>query len=196
MAKVAHPENPLTVEQKSFLLGIARESVRAAAAGDPLPSFDSDDPVLQERWGVFVTLTRDDELRGCLGEFVGREPLYEAVAERARASALEDPRFPSITPGEVDYLHIEISVLRPLKRIENVDEIEVGRHGLYISKGYFRGTLLPQVASERNWNRETFLRHTCIKAGLPPDAWQDPETEIFTYEADVFGERDVEGGSL
>jgi len=196
MAKVAHPENPLTVEQKMVLLAIARESVRAAADGKPLPTFKVDDPMLQERWGVFVTLTRDGELRGCLGEFVGREPLYEAVAERARASSLEDPRFPSVVPAEVDDLHIEISVLRPLKKIESVDEIEVGRHGLYISRGYFRGTLLPQVASERNWNRETFLRHTCVKAGLRPDAWEDPDTEIFTYEADVFGEGDLEGGSL
>jgi AmmeMemoRadiSam system protein A len=196
MAKVAHPENPLTLEQKSLLLEIARRSVFAAAARKPLPTFEVNDPVLQERWGVFVTLTRDSELRGCLGEFVGREPLFEAVAERARASALEDPRFPSVSPDEVDDLHIEISVLRPLKRIEGVDEIEVGRHGLYISKGYFRGTLLPQVASERDWDREAFLRHTCIKAGLPPDAWEEPETEIFTYEADVFGERDVEGRRL
>jgi len=191
MSKVARPKDPLSDEQRRLLLHIARESVRATAARRPLPDLQVEDPVLHQRWGVFVTLTRGDELRGCLGEFVGREPLYQAVAERAQASALEDPRFSPVTPEEVDDLRIEISVLRPLEKVETINEIKVGRHGLLITKGYYRGTLLPQVAAERNWDRETFLRHTCAKAGLSPDAWKDRDTEISVYEADVFGDGDV-----
>lgn len=190
MAKVARPKDALTDEQRRTLLRIARASTRAAAEGRPLPEMASDDPDLQTRRGVFVTLTSGGALRGCLGEFEGREPLWKAVAERARASALEDPRFPPVAPEEVDDLHIDISVLRPLERVASIGGIEVGRHGLLIAKGYHRGTLLPQVAVERGWDRETFLRQTCYKAGLPPDAWKEG-AEIYTYEADVFGEKDL-----
>jgi AmmeMemoRadiSam system protein A len=190
MSKVARPNDPLTNEERRALLRIARESVRAASRGEPMPVVPSDDPALQQRYGVFVTLTRGGVLRGCLGEFEGREPLWKAVAERARASALQDPRFSPVSPEEVDDVHIEISVLRPLKRVESVEEIEVGRHGLLISKGYGRGTLLPQVATERNWDRESFLRQTCLKAGLDQNDWKEG-AEIYTYEADVFGEKDL-----
>jgi len=189
MAKVARPTEALTDEQRRTLLRIARESVRAAASGRRPPDTPSEDPVLQQRRGVFVTLTLGGGLRGCLGEFEGREPLWKAVAERARASALQDPRFPPVTAEEVDDLHIEISVLRPLQPVRNIEEIEVGRHGLLLAKGLHRGTLLPQVPVERGWDRETFLRHTCTKAGLGPDAWKEG-AEIYTYEADVFSEAD------
>ena len=129
MSRVARPKDALTDDQRRRLLEIARESVGAAARGDPLPEIEVEDPALLERRGVFVTLTRGGALRGCLGEFEGRERLFQAVAERARASALSDPRFSPVSPDEVDDLHIEISVLRPLERVKNTEEIEVGRHG-------------------------------------------------------------------
>jgi AmmeMemoRadiSam system protein A len=190
MSRVARPKDALNDDQRRKLLEIARESVRAATRGQPCLQFQIDDPALQEPRAVFVTLTRGGALRGCLGEFEGRDPVWRAVSERAGASAQNDPRFSPVTPEEVDDLRIEISVLRPLRRIEKVDEIEVGRHGLLISKGLQRGTLLPQVAVERGWDRITFLRQTCWKAGLDEDAWREG-AEIYTYEADVFGEEDL-----
>lgn len=190
MSRVARPKDALSDDQRRKLLEIARESVRAAASGKPLPQFQIDDPALLEPRATFVTLTRGGELRGCLGEFEAREALWRAVTDRARASAQSDPRFSPVTPEEVAELHIEISVLRPLQKIEQVEEIEVGRHGLLICKGPYRGTLLPQVAAERGWDRETFLRQTCWKAGLDQEAWK-AGAEIYTYEADVFGEGDL-----
>jgi AmmeMemoRadiSam system protein A len=118
------------------------------------------------------------------------KPLYQTVAEMAVAAAVEDPRFPPLTLDELPLITIEISVLSPLEEVEDVEEIEVGKHGLYIIRGFYRGLLLPQVATEYNWDRETFLQHTCLKAGLPTDCWQDQETKIYKFSAEVFGEEE------
>jgi AmmeMemoRadiSam system protein A len=140
--------------------------------------------------GAFVTLHKHGELRGCIGTFRSDKNIKEVVQDMAIAAAFEDPRFPPLKKEELDEVDIEISILSPLKRIKSIDEIEVGKHGLYITRGFRSGVLLPQVATEYNWDRETFLVHTCLKAGLPEDAWRDPATKIETFTAEVFGEKD------
>ncbi|MFO7947667.1 MAG: AmmeMemoRadiSam system protein A [Armatimonadota bacterium] len=178
----------LNETQRETLLEVARKSLEAAVAGGETPRPEIDDPDLQRVQGAFVTLKKNGDLRGCIGNIVGRHPLVETVANMAKAAALEDPRFPPVTESELPQLHIEISVMSPLREIDDTDEIEVGRHGLVISRGRNRGLLLPQVPGEWGWDREEFLQHTCMKANLPPDAWRDDETTIEVFEAEVFGE--------
>jgi AmmeMemoRadiSam system protein A len=180
----------LTTEQRARLLKVARNCVQAAAAGDPAPDVPTDDPDLIRVQGAFVTLKKRGELRGCIGHIEGHLPLIETVAEMARAAALDDPRFPAVSPREVSELDIEISVMSPLCVVEDCDGIEVGRHGLVVSCGPRRGLLLPQVAPEWGWDRDEFLCHTCMKAGLPSDAWQGKDVCVESFEAEVFGEHD------
>lgn len=190
-SKAAEQESePLTEAQKKTLLSIARQTLEAVSRGEPIPAVKSDDPILQEKRGCFVTLTIDGNLRGCIGRFDVDGPLYQTVGEMAKSAALEDPRFPSLTPEEVPQVEIEITVFpeHPRRRITDINEIEIGRHGLYIRRGGYGGTLLPQVASSRGWDRETFLEQTCQKAFLPKDAWKDPETEIYIYPGEIFHE--------
>jgi uncharacterized protein len=180
----------LTPEQKSKLLSVARESLAHAVAGAPAPDLRTDDPALLELRGAFVTLKIDGELRGCIGHVIGVTPLIESVAQNARAAALDDPRFPSVRPAELDRISIEVSALTPMREVADASEVEVGRHGLMITKGHRRGLLLPQVATEYGWDREEFLAHTCRKAGLPPAAWRSGCT-LECFEAEVFGEGSV-----
>ena len=178
------------------LLEIARASVRAGVRGEPLPSVEESDPELRGEQGCFVTLKNGEALRGCLGHFTSNKPLYQLVNETARASATEDPRFfgNRITPDELPQIAIEISVLSPLERIENPLDIELGRHGIHIRRGAAAGCFLPQVATETGWSKEKFLSYCCShKAGLAPDAWKEPETEVLVFTADVFGEEPQEG---
>jgi AmmeMemoRadiSam system protein A len=141
---------------------------------------------LREKRGAFVTLKKHGELRGCIGHIIGDRPLAETVATMAVAAAFEDPRFPPVKEEELKDLDIEISVLTPLRRINNVEEIQVGLHGIILQQGGHSGLLLPQVATEYGWDRNTFLEYTCRKAGLPPDAWKDERTTIHVFSADVF----------
>lgn len=140
--------------------------------------------------GCFVTLKKVGNLRGCLGNFSSTDPLYLNIQKMTISSAKEDPRFDPVKKDELKNINIEISVIYPMIEIKNLEEIQVGRDGLYVEQGFFRGVLLPQVATEYGWNREEFLSHTCIKAGLPPNAWKDKGIRIFRFEADVFGEND------
>ena len=177
------------------LLEIARAGVEAAVRGRPPPVVQESEPELQGKQGCFVTLKNGEELRGCLGHFTSSKPLYKLVNEMARDSATKDPRFFSypITPDELPRLDIEISVLSPLKRIQNPLAIELGKHGIYIRRGAAAGCFLPQVATETGWSKEEFLSHCCShKAGLAPDAWKDPDTEVLTFTAEVFGEKEHE----
>ncbi len=180
----------LNTEQRKRLLEIARQSIRAAVAGESAPDLSGDDPELARRQGAFVTLKRCGELRGCIGHIEGIAPLNETIVQMARAAALEDPRFPPVTADEIAGLEIEISVMSPLYPVDDVAEIQIGRDGLIIGSGGARGLLLPQVAVEWGWGVEEFLRHTCIKAGLSADAWEGDCT-IERFEAEVFGERDL-----
>jgi AmmeMemoRadiSam system protein B/AmmeMemoRadiSam system protein A len=177
----------LSREEKDLLKEIARKSIETALQGLPPPSGPEGlSPKLKEPRGAFVTLQKGHRLRGCIGFIQATKPLHETVKEMARAAAFDDPRFPPLTKEEWPEVDIEISVLTPLERVEDVSKIKVGVHGIYIVKGARRGLLLPQVAVEYGWDRETFLEQTCLKAGLPPDAWKDPKTEIYVFSADVF----------
>ncbi len=170
------------------LVRLAREVIAHALGAGPEPerphggAFDAPG-------GAFVTLERYGRLRGCIGRVESPAPLAETVRDMARAAAFEDPRFPPLTADEFADVDVEVSVLSPPAPIDPAD-VEPGRHGLIVEQGRHRGLLLPQVAAERGWDRETFLEQTCIKAGLPPDAWRRPDTRVLAFEAQVFGERD------
>ena len=168
------------------LLRIARVATIACITGGRIPSEPPVHPELSEPGTAFVTLRSGGRLRGCIGYTEPHTPLFRTVRECAVAAATEDPRFPRVTPAEVADLRIEISVLTPLLPIRPEDAT-VGVHGLMIRKGANRGLLLPQVAVEYGWDRQTFLSQVCAKAGLPPDAWKE-DAELYSFTAEVFGE--------
>ena len=177
----------LTDTQKEALLQVAREAIRGHLAGE-VSVFGIAEP-LPDASGVFVTIKRHGELRGCLGTLELKTDLTQEVARCAQDSASRDPRFPPMTAGELSDVTLEISVLGPLEPVVPTDEhaIELGIHGLVVEQGARRGLLLPQVATEWGWTREEFLRHTCQKAGLPPDAWRNG-ADVFRFSAEVFSE--------
>ena len=166
--------------QKHELLEVARDALTAAVTGAPLPQPQTEDAALKNR----------GRLRGCIGQFTSDEPLVRLVVEMAKASATSDPRFlaDAITPGELNSLDIEISVLSPLERADDPLSLELGTQGIYIKKGCASGCFLPQVATETGWTKEEFLSYCCAhKAGLAADAWKDPETEVYLFTAEIFG---------
>jgi AmmeMemoRadiSam system protein A len=177
----------LSPADRAALLGIARAAVLHHLGLAPAPALPSSGPLAEGR-GAFVTLHVAGDLRGCIGVFKPLGTLAETVARMAVAASCEDPRFPAIRPGDVADLDVSVSVLSPVRPIEDPRRVEVGRHGLVVRRGLQRGTLLPKVAVEHGWDAETFLRHTCLKAGLPPTAWAEPGTEVEVFEADEFGE--------
>lgn len=143
---------------------------------------------LAEKLGAFVSLhTKDGQLRGCIGHMEGQGPLAREIIELAIAAGVHDPRFDPVSAAELPNLVYEVSVLSPMQRTAAA-QVEPGKHGLLIRRGARSGVLLPQVATEHGWDRETFLQHTCMKAGLPPDAWRDAATEIYTFTAQVVPE--------
>lgn len=176
----------LTEEEKQRLREIARTVIEHRILNKPVPGFETPSERLNENRGAFVTLHKKGQLRGCIGNIRGTRPLYRTVAEMAEEAAFNDPRFPPVSREEMEDLDIEISAMTPLRRIENVEEIEVGKHGIYIEKGFNSGLLLPQVATEYGWDRRTFLEHTCYKAGLHKDAWKGKDTKIHIFSADIF----------
>lgn len=183
----------LTEAEKQTLLEIARDAIMARLNGRKPAAVDESrlTPRLREPLGAFVTLTKDDELRGCIGRFTSTDPLWKVVAAMATEAAFGDPRFPVLTKSEYPSIDVEISVLGPMRKISSVSEIKIGRHGIYLKKGYRAGTLLPQVASERGWTVEQFLGYCARdKAGIGWEGWKDRDTEIFVYEAYVFGEQE------
>jgi len=190
----------LSEEEKKILLETARETIARrlgagrSGAGHPESSEkprQGQTPALKEHCGAFVTLHKGGELRGCIGYLTASKPLIETVADAAKSSAFQDTRFSPLTKEELEHVEIEISVLSPLKRIEKIEEIQVGRHGIIIRKGFRSGLLLPQVATENNWNRETFLTNTCYKAGLSGDCWKESDTVIEIFSALVFNESEL-----
>jgi len=180
---------------KQRLLQLARDSIKAHLQGGAMPSLEGVSPLLGERRGVFVTLHRQGQLRGCIGYLEAVKPLGQAVVDMAAAAAFHDPRFVPLRENELADLELEISVLTPMERLERVEDIQVGKHGLYVDKGLNRGLLLPQVAVEYRWDRTAFLRQTCVKAGLPPDAWKDADTRIYTFTAEIFSDHPEKPGS-
>ncbi len=170
------------------LLRLARATLHSFLTSGSVPEYHTSRPELRTRSGAFVSLHRGHELRGCVGQIVPDRELFRIVQHCAVSAASEDMRFSPVMPEELDQLKIEISVLSPLRRTPDVAEIETGKHGIYITRGSNRGLLLPQVATEYGWDRETFLAQTCRKAGLPEAAWKDAATVISIFEAQVFSE--------
>ena len=176
----------LTEEEKSVLGRIARETVETWVREGRKPEYDALPPKLNELSGAFVTLSSGGALRGCLGLVEGIRPLWEAVRDMAANAATSDPRFKPLAPGELKGLGVEVSVLSPLVPVEDVEDIQVGVHGLMVRKGGRSGLLLPQVASEHRWDRETFLDQTCWKAEISPGSWTEPGCEVLSFTAEVF----------
>ena len=177
----------LNEQEKLALLQTAREAI-AARLERRTPVYPPAPGTLREPMGAFVTLKAHGELRGCIGHITASEPLVDTVKNVAVASAFEDPRFPPLRPEEWDAVRIEISVLSPFQSITDPGRIQVGVHGIVIRRGSRSGLLLPQVAIEQGWDRETFLTHVCYKAGLPGDAWRLPDARLEIFSATVFHE--------
>ena len=184
MPQAKKDELILTDEDKQQIFKIAQEAIRARLDNKKY------NPTYIEKFevqrGLFVTLKLDGMLRGCIGLIKAYQPLYEAVADMAQAAAFEDPRFNQLTEDEFERLEYEVSILSPLKLISDFKEIVVGRDGLLIKMDMHSGLLLPQVATENNWDKRTFLEQTCLKAGLPKNSYKDMNAQIFRFEADVF----------
>jgi len=178
----------LTKKEQKELLKVAREAIVSYVSTGNIPVIEKTSKGLNLEVGCFVTIKQAGQLRGCIGNFVSDRPLYELVQEMAVSAATRDPRFYPMKQQDLTDFDLDISVLSPLRLAESVDEIVVGTHGIYIVKGSYRGVLLPQVATEYGWDRDTFLKHTCQKAGLPENAWQK-ECEIYLFSAQVFGEK-------
>ncbi len=173
-------------DEKAKLKDIARLSIEAAVKAKKPSEPEGITKKLKEPYGIFVTINKHGNLRGCIGRIIGDQPLYLSCQQMARAAAIEDPRFPPVTVDELKDLEIEISILTPLQKLEKKEDIVIGRDGLLIRKGMYSGLLLPQVASEYGWDTDEFLAQTCHKAGLSSDALKSKDTEIYRFSAEVF----------
>jgi len=181
---------PLNETEKKELLKAARASIEACVNKKLKmlnPVVESE--ALKNDAGAFVSIHKNGRLRGCIGVFASKDPLWKTVQDMAKSAATQDPRFVPVEAEELPSIDIEISVLSPSRKITDVNEIEVGRHGIYIMQGRNRGVLLPQVAIDHGFDRDEFLSETCIKAGLDPEAWRNG-AEIYIFEAEIFGERE------
>ncbi len=176
----------LSEDERLELLRLARLALESRVRGERAPTADASG-TLAILSGAFVSIHRGEALRGCLGRLTCDMPLAHVVQHLAAVVADSDPRFHPVQPLELEELDIEISVLTPEREVASIAEIEVGRHGLIVEQGYRRGLLLPQVAVEHGWGVERFVEHTCLKAGLPRDAWRRG-ARLLVFEAEVFGE--------
>lgn len=179
----------LNSRQRSVLLTTARQAIEKFVQSGEMDTEGSDDPVLNEKRGCFVTIRQNNNLRGCIGVFSSERPLCQEIAEMAVSAATRDPRFRPMREEELGNFTLEISVLSPLEEADNPEQIEVGTHGIYLEKGFSRGVLLPQVATEYKWDRITFLEQTCVKAGLPRDSWKDGDTRLYIFSAEIFNDK-------
>ena len=178
----------LTRTEATILLKIAREAIIHQVKNIDYSPMPREEKALNQHSGCFVTITQEGHLRGCIGNFQSQQPLFREVATMAVAAASQDPRFQPMSRDELDNFSLEITILSPLEKIDDTNLIEVGTHGIYIVKGHNHGVLLPQVATEYGWDRETFLRQTCVKAGLPEDSWQLPDAEIYIFSGLIIHE--------
>jgi len=179
----------LDIKQQEYLLALARDSICAELEDREITLEILDDEIFQQKFGAFVTLKIDDELRGCIGYVEGVKSIIDTIIEMAKAAAFEDPRFLVVRKDEMEYIQIEISILSPLKEVESIDEIEIGRDGLIIRNHYSSGLLLPQVAIEWDWDKNEFLEQTCQKAGLDKEAWKSKGNKLLRFSADFFSEK-------
>ena len=181
----------LNLNEQKAMLKLAAATVKSVVMGKE-PKIPENLPAIAfEKRGAFVTLTKNQHLRGCIGYILPIKTLYETIMEVGESAALRDPRFDPVTVDELDDIGLEVSVLTVPHKIKDIKQIEVGKHGIIIRQGFYQGLLLPQVATEYGWDRETFLKHTCRKAGLPIDAWKDKNTEIKIFSAQVFSWDDI-----
>jgi AmmeMemoRadiSam system protein A len=180
----------LTAEEKKYLLALARRIITLKAKGQEYHEEKYFSTSLKLKTGLFVTLNKFQQLRGCIGYTEGIKPLQRAMEAMSIAAAFEDPRFPPVEKDEIEDLDIEISILSPLQTISDTKQIEIGTHGIILEQGLMRGLLLPQVATNYNWDVQTFLEQTCLKAGLPADAWREESTQIQIFSADIFSDSD------
>jgi AmmeMemoRadiSam system protein A len=176
----------LTRDTQRQLVAIARAAFEARVRGTHVPESGSKG-ASQPGQGAFVAIFCKGELRGCLGRVTSDWPLPDLVRHLAQEVADSDPRFTPVAPHELEDIALEVSVLTPEREIRSIDEIELGRHGLIVEQRSRRGLLLPQVPTEHEWDRETFVSQTCLKAGLPADAWRH-DARLLVFEAQVFGE--------
>jgi AmmeMemoRadiSam system protein A len=172
-------------DERRLLKELARASIEEALFGKKGRPLDVP-KTLKRKMGAFVCLKTKGELKGCIGYIKGQMPLDETIRRMAVEAAFHDPRFMPLDAIEWKDTEVEISVLTPMKRITDIEEIQVGINGIYVEKGTESGLLLPQVATENGWDRRVFLEYACMKAGLPRDAWKSPETRIYIFSADVF----------
>ena len=188
----SQPNLELSKEERKKLLEIAQESVETYVKTKKILQFKNDLPALEKHLGAFVTIKKSGQLRGCIGIFEPKIPLYQVVIEMAISAATKDSRFYPITEDELKDLKYEISVLSPLKKVNSWRDIEIGKHGVQVKQGLHSGVFLPQVATENNWDLDSFMSQLCSqKAGLPADCWKNPETDIYIFTAQVFGEKDL-----
>jgi AmmeMemoRadiSam system protein A len=178
-------QKQMSAKEKQLLLEIAREAIVSYVQNGAIPEREVNNSNLLVQQGCFVCIKINGMLRGCIGNFISDKPLYRLVQEMAVSAATRDPRFYPMKKDDLKDFDVEISVLSPLHKISSIEEIEVGVHGLYLEKNFSRGVLLPQVALEYGWDRDTFLSQTSIKAGLGKDDWQEG-TDIYTFSALVF----------
>jgi len=189
--KAKGDDKMLSKEQRKRLLEIARASIETYLKTGSKMEIAETDPVLTKEMGAFVTLHEHGELRGCIGNLIGSQPLYLTIRDMAVEAAVGDPRFSPVKLSELKDIEIEISVLSPLERVKSSGDIQMGIHGVLIRRGFRSGVFLPQVATETGWSKEEFLSNLCMhKAGLSKDAWKDPDTEIYIFTAEVFSEKD------
>jgi len=181
-ASIGLIRSPYTDGDKKELLSIARNAITEYVTDRKVMEIDMKNPKLKTDGAVFVTIKEKGSLRGCIGHVQAIMPLYQSVIKNAIAASSGDPRFPPMTKDELQDIEIEISILSPMQKLKNVNDIHIGKHGLVIRKGSQSGLLLPQVATEQGWDRQTFLKHLCLKAGLPEYAWKDAELYTFTAE--------------
>jgi len=169
-------------------LRAVRQTLTEVLNGRPAPKLKFTDPRFNERCGIFVTLKKHEDLRGCIGFVKGVEPLSEAIQEMAVAAATRDPRFSPVSSDELSQISIEVSVLTPMTEVKSIEEIEIGKHGLMLLHGRHSGLLLPQVPVEWGWGVDEFLVNLCYKAGLPPGSHLQPGAKLLKFSADIFSE--------
>ena len=184
----------LSDEQRIRLLKLARKTIYESLGKDRFegPNYDEfTDNIFRTKCGAFVTIHIKEALRGCIGYIEGIKAIPDTIIDLSKASAFRDPRFPPLTLKEYENIDIEISILSPIEEVKGISDIVIGRDGLIITNRGRSGLLLPQVATENNWDLTQFLEHTCYKAGLTPDAWKWKDTKIEKFSAQVFGEKDM-----
>ncbi len=189
----------ISSKEQEFCIQLAKDSLHYYLTNGNYLKYDDakvieslgPETMLLNQQGCFVTLTINGQLRGCIGNIIADEPLYLSIIHNAVSAGVKDPRFLSVEIEEYPELFFEVSVMGPVLPLPNIEAIKVGLHGLIVQNGHRQGLLLPQVAAEYDWNTQEFLEHTCQKAGLPINAWHDPDTNIYFFTAEVFGEKDL-----